>query len=241
MFRRSSSEGVDQRWKGVYGVGGASLIGVGALYFVGAVLSLMIGSSPGAGQAYLLALGSHLAVSTANFVVFSLAAVLLIFGVFALYFALKGINRKVILVGAVLMGLFVVLDLAITETNSLTLVSLVHNYMLATSDAQRSALSAAANYGLTLLPIGTFFSYVISSVALLIISVVMLKGVFMRATAILGIVTGVLGTIGGFHIFTPILGVFLVPSLVMFAIWLVATGIRLSLLGRQLPEAQPSA
>jgi len=80
-------------------------------------------------------------------------------------------------------------------------------------------------------PLATFYSWVVSSVGVLIISIVMLKGVFGKLIAYLGIVVGIVGTVGGFYVFLPALLVLASPTLVAFGLWCVLAGIRLYRLG----------
>jgi hypothetical protein len=199
--------------------GGICLALSGVFYLAGAVLSNIIGGSP-IGNTYLLNLAAHLTASWWNFALFSLALLPMGIGVFALYNALKAINKKAMLVALILVGIFLVWDLAVTEFNSLKLVWLVQNSLPGTEGP------------LSLLPVGTFISYFESSVGFLIISIVMLKSTFGKLLAILGIVATIEGIIGSFYIFIPALGLFLTPCLVAFGIWLVLAGFKLYKLGK---------
>ena len=75
-------------------------------------------------------------------------------------------------------------------------VSLSQSYAAATTDTTRASYIAAANYALAVLPFATFLSYVISSVGILIIGLVMMRGVFPRIAAAFGMGTGIFGTPG---------------------------------------------
>jgi hypothetical protein len=170
-------------------------------------------------------------ISRLNFLFFVLAHILLIPGISAFYFALKGINKNAMIIATGIMGLFIAVDIGITEMDSLALVTISQNYLAAASEAQRSAFIAAANYGLAILPIATFFSFFVSSVGLVIIATVMLKGVFMRVAALVGIVAGIEGIAGAFYVLIPSLSVLLIPCLITFALWSFIVGIRFNLLG----------
>ena len=223
---------VDPTWKGVYKVGGACALAIGLAYFIGAVLSIIIGPPPSGGELYLKSLAGHAVLSQINFGAFALADFLMLPAGMALFLALKHRAKNAMLLGAGIMVMAFVFDLAVTELNSLTLVALTQQYAAATSEVQRSAYVAAADYALATLPIATFCSYVVSSAGLLVISVVMLGGVFSRPTAYLGIAAGIEGIVGGFYIFLPALAVLLVPCLITFGIWLLLTGSRLYALGK---------
>jgi hypothetical protein len=232
IFRRGSSQEVDQGRKGLYLIGGISLIIIGILYFGGMIMSLIIGPPPSSSVIYFTAIAAHPIVAPVNFAAFIVAHFLLIPAIFALYFALKGVNRTAMLLATAFWGIFIALDIGVTEMSSMALVTLGHSYAAAMSEAQRSAYMAAANYALATLPLATFYSYVVSSIGLLITSILMLRGPFMRGVAFFGIGASVLGIIGGFYIFVPALAVLLSPCLIAFVLWLVFTGIRLCLLSR---------
>jgi Domain of unknown function (DUF4386) len=221
---------VDPTWGGVYRLGGVCLFLTGLLFFAGAALSILIGPAPLGGEAYLNGVAAHPMLSRLNFGAFALTDFLLVPGLLALYLALRRIDKNAMLVAAGLIALYVVLDLAITELNSLTLVALTREYEAA-AEAEKPAYVAAASYALATLPLGTFLSYVVSSFGLLIVSVVMLKGVFSRPTAWVGIVASAEGLVGGFYVLVPVLAVLLVPSLLAFGIWSLLAGTRLYRLG----------
>lgn len=217
----------DQTWKGVYRTGGICLLLIGVIYLIGAVLSIIIGPAPRGGELYLKSLAGHAVLAQVNFGLFAFTDFLLLPAVLALYLALKHLAKNPMLIAAGLLVLFLVLDLAITELNSLTLVSLTQHYTAATSDAQRAAYVAAADYALATLPIATFFSYMVSSVGLLMTSFVMLKGVFNKPTALLGIVASLEGIVGSLYVFLPAFAALLVPSLIAFGLWALFAGTRL--------------
>jgi hypothetical protein len=230
IFRRGSSQEVDQSRKGLYLIGGVSLIIIGALYFAGMILSIIIGPPPSSSEVYLNAIALHPVVSAVNFGAFIVAHFLLIPAVFALYFILKNVNKTAMLLAAAFWFIFIALDIGVTEMSSTALVTLSHSLAGAAGDTQRAAYMGAANYALATLPLATFYSYVVSSIGLLITAILMLRGPFMRGVPFFGIGASVLGIIGGFYIFIPALAVLLAPCLVAFVLWLVFTGIRLCLL-----------
>ena len=222
----------DPTWQGVYRVGGVCLLLTGLIYLIGAVLSIILGPAPSSGEQYLKSVAGHALLAQINFALFALTDFLLLPVSLAFYLALKHLARNAMLIAAGLMALFIVLDLAITEMNSLSLVTLTQHYAAATSETQRSAYVAAADYALATLPIATFYSYVVSSAGFLITSIVMLKGTFSRPTAFLGITACVEGIIGGLYVILPTLAVLLIPSLVTFGIWSLFAGSRLCQLGK---------
>jgi uncharacterized membrane protein YozB (DUF420 family) len=226
----------DPSWNGAYKVGGISLVIAGLAIFAVALLSIVIGPPPSSGDQYLQALATHAVVAQLNFGLFALADVLLLLGTLAIYLSLRQVARNAMLVGTALLALFVVLDLAVTELNSLTLVGLAQSYAATTGEALRSVYLAAAQYALATLPVATFLSYFLSSVGLLIVSIVMLRGVYPRLAAYAGIVGSVAGILGGFYPVIPPLALLLTPSLIAFGLWSLLSGARLYKLGKAQPE-----
>jgi hypothetical protein len=219
----------DPTWNPMYRVGGICLVLAGFAILAVAVLSMILGPPPSGGEEYLKAL---------NFGLFAFVDFMLLLGALALYLSLKQIAKSAMLVAASILAAFVVLDLAITELNSFALVGLTQRYATATSDALRSAYVAAADYALATLPLGTFLSYFVSSVGLLVASVVMLKGVFSRPTALAGIVASAAGIVGGFYLVLPPLALLLAPSLIAFGLWSLLAGARLCKLGGGQPASR---
>ena len=218
----------DRERQGTYRAGGVCLIAAGSLFLAGADLSMTIGAAPG-GEAYWKSLTARANVAFANFVVFAATDVLLMPGVLALFLALRKTARWSLPLGVGLPALYCIPDLALTETTSLGLVVLARQY--ARAGGLQRALSAAVAFPLAILPVATFFSYFVSSLGLLIVSAVMLRGAFPKPAAYAGIVASVEGIVGGSYVFLPVLVVLHVPSLIAFAAWCALTGLRLVRLG----------
>jgi len=201
------------------------------IYGVVVALSITLGPAPSGDLPYLTTLANHPALSRADFIVFSVSDLLLVPGAFALYHALGRSAKKLVLVAGVLLAAFVVIDLAVTEYNSLVLVQLAQNYAGATSDTQRATAIAEAAAARGALPIGTMLSYIVSSVGFLLAAIATFRGVFRRAIGVVGIIGSVEGILGGFYVLSPGFAAFLLPSLVTVGLWAVAVGIRLYRLG----------
>jgi len=224
----------DPTWKGVYKAGGLAMVMIGILYLVGSTLGYYLGGTPGNSQAYLQSLAARPTLAQITYWIFGLADILFIPAILGLYLALKEINKNAMLIATGILGFMFVLDLGITELNTLTLVSLTQNYAAATSDAQRAVYLAAENWELATLPIATFFSWIGPSSGFLIASIVMRNGSFGRNTARLGMIANGLGIVCGFYFLypVPVLAFFLTPTLILYGAWLIATGRRLYKLGR---------
>jgi hypothetical protein len=134
----------------------------------------------------------------------------------ALYVALRRTSQSWMTIAAALA--FVGIAVYFASNTAFNMLSLSDQYAAATTDAQRSMLLAAGQAMLAIYQ-GTAFdvSYVLVSVAPLIMSVVMLRSnVFSKATAYVGILANILGL----GIFLPAIGLFLsLFSVLGLAIW----------------------
>lgn len=146
----------------------------------------------------------------------------------ALFAALRQANRSLMMmaISAALLGTL----LHLLSNTSLEMIMLSQSYATATTDAQRTLYlaageaSLAAYYGMVF-----HVSYVLGYIAYILIGFVMLKNnIFSRATAILGIVTG----IAGFGFYLPKIGLLLsVLVVLLIGIWNVVVGRKLFRLG----------
>jgi hypothetical protein len=217
---------VDPDGKWLYRVGGVSAVLLGVAYLVIFPLYASVGAPPtvGDGEVWLGYLAGKTSVWWAIVALSVLTDVLFIPVALALYLALKTLHRDAMLIATALIGLFVAVDLAVTWTHYASLLSLSGSYAGAAGSAQRAAYVAAASYASAMLAsrLLVVYAIVILSSAFLIIGVVMLKGVFSKTTAYLGVATGILGivSIGGF-------GVAIILNAVCATIWILLVGYRL--------------
>jgi len=149
---------------------------------------------------------------------------------FALYLVLKEFNRNVMLLAGAFVGLFVVLDLAVTWSHYAAVLTLYQNYAIATDDAHRASYIAAANYASAMLnsPLEIVYAIVTLSSGILLIGLVMLRGAFNKITAYLALGTGVFGILSltGFS--------FAIIGNALFATaWLFLVGYRLYRLAQE--------
>ncbi len=216
---------VDAEGKGLYRIGGlcALLLGLGYVSII--PLYASVGAPPSDGQAWLAYLTGN--KTTVWWVILGLSVltdVLFVPVALALYLALKGVNRYAMQVAAALVGVFVVVDLAVTWANYAALLTLGTNYAAATTDAQRAAYVAAANYPAAVLSSHVEPVYAIGtlSLAILVIGLVMLKGIFGKVTAYLAVFTGILGIIA-----TTGWTVAVILNAVLATLWVLLAGYRL--------------
>jgi hypothetical protein len=226
---------VDPDGKWLYRVGGISALVLGIAYIITIPLYAHVGAPPSGGEARLKYLALHTTVWWAILGLSVLTDFLFVPVALALYLALKGVNRNAMLVATAFVGLFIVLDLAVTWSNYASLITLSGHYAAATNDAQRAAYVAAANYASAVLAssLEAVYSIMVLSFGILMIGLVMLKGIFSKSTAYLGLVTGILGIVsvaGPFFVST--LSVTIIITSVLTTVWVLFVGYRLYRLGK---------
>lgn len=216
----------DRKW--LYRVGGICALVLGLAYLITIPLYAYVGTPPGSGEAWLNYLAGKTTVWWAILGLSVLTDLLFVPVGLSLYVALKGINRNAMLIATAFVGLFIVLDLAVTWPNYASLIALSGNYAAAANDAQRIVYVAAANYASAVLAsrLEAFYAIVILSSGILITSLVMLKGIFGKSTAYLGLAAGALGivSIAGWN-------VAIIMNAVLATIWVLFVGYRLYRLG----------
>ncbi len=222
---------VDPDGKWLYRVGGVSALVLGMAYIVVFPLYAHVGAPPsGDGEAWLKYFAGKTTVWWAILGLSVLTDFLYVPVALSLYLALKGVHRNAMLLATALVGLFVVLDLAVTWSAFASLLTLSGHYAAASNDVQRAAYVAAAHGASAVLtsPLEVVYAIVVLSSGILMIGFVMLKGVFSRTTAYLGVLTGILGivSIAG-------LSVTIIMNAVLATVWLLFVGYRLYRLARQ--------
>ena len=219
---------VDPEGKWLYRVGGISALVIGITYLITILLYAHVGAPPSGGEAWLKYLALKTTPWWAILGLSVLTDLLFVPVALSLYLALKGVNRNAMLVATAFVGLFIVLDLAVTWPNYASLITLSGHYATATNDAQRVAYIAAANYASAVLAshLEAVYAIVVLSLGILMIGLVMLKGIFNKSTAYMGLVTGVLGivSIAG-------LNVTIIMNAILATVWVLLVGYRLYRLG----------
>jgi len=211
-------------------LGGVSAIVLSVAYIVTFPLYAQVGAPPIGGQAWMEYLAGKTTVWWAILGLAVLTDLLFVPFASALYVALRNVHRNAMLLAIVLVGLFVAIDLAVTWTNIGALLTLSADHAAATTDAQRAAYVAAANFASAVIasPLERVYAILFLSIGILMIGLVMLRGAFGRIPAYLGVVTGLLGIVAqtGW-------GVSIILNAVLATIWILVSGFRLQRLGRQ--------
>jgi hypothetical protein len=219
----------DGKW--MYRVGGISALVIGIGYIIIFPLFALVGAPPSGGEVWLKYLEGKTTVWWAILGLCVFTDFLYVPVAFSLYLALERVNRYAMLVAAAFVGLFVVLDLAVTWTNYASLLTLSGLHGAATNDVQRAGYVAAANYASAVLASRTevFYSIVDLSLAILIIGFVMLKGtgIFSKTAAYLGMAAGMFGIVAISGFFVSI-----IINAVLTTVWLWFVGYRLFRLGQ---------
>jgi hypothetical protein len=224
----------DGNW--LYRVGGISGLFFGAAYLVIIALYMPIGARPDGVGAQLEYFAAHTGVWWGILGLSVLTDILLAPLALALYQALKGIHKSAMLLAVVFMGFFIILDLAITWTNYAVMIALANSYTAATDEAARAAVAAAAIYPSAVLESSILYVYntLTLSIGILITGVVMLRGVFGRGTAYLGLSTGVMGSIAVLSsLFVAGLDFTIILASLLTMLWALFVGFSLYRLGRK--------
>ena len=216
--------------KTLYRIGGTSGILIGVLYVVITLLYVLGGLLPDDSEEKLKYLAAHTLQWWGILWLSVLTDFLFILVAWSLYVALKDIDRNTMLMGAGLIVVFVILDLAITWPNYSVLITLSGKYTNAIDEVDRQSLIGAASYTAEVLSSRLLGSYIIlvPSIGIFMIGMVMMKGIFNKATAYLGLITGILGTIsvvGAF--FVEAIGTAAIATSIFTTIWVLLVGFRL--------------
>ncbi|OHD74027.1 MAG: hypothetical protein A2177_14595 [Spirochaetes bacterium RBG_13_68_11] len=248
--------GIDPRWKGLFRVGGAAALIAAILCRrnLGAEIALLrtIGilrfdyaTNPGNIMEWFTLLGSHPLIGLTMLNLFDLINYGLVgLIVLALYPALRRGRESVMAIAAALCCVAVVTYFATNQ--AFTMLSLSRQFTAATTDAQRDLLLStgqavlAMSYGNAYEGEGLYVSFLLVSLAGLMISAVMLRSrIFGRGTAVVGILANAFGLV-----YYPALvaapGIIALPisiSSVFLLIWYILTGLKLLRLGRRTESA----
>jgi hypothetical protein len=219
----------DRTW--LYRVGGGAAIAFGIAYLIIIALYVPMGARPSGAEALLAYIGGN---ATAWWAILGLSVLtdfLLVPIGLALYFALRNINTPAMLIATAFVGLFVILDLALTWTNFAALIALSGPYMAATNDAQRVVFVTAALYPSSVVGSNLLFVYnsLTLAVGILLTSVVMRQGLFSKRSAYVGVATGVLGIVAVASSFfsSSVSGMAIILTSVLTLVWYLMVGYKL--------------
>ncbi len=231
---RTSREAVsapDFSWRGLYRVGGVCALLAGVLYIIALVLDFILPPAPAAGGAAMLQyVASNRSLYILGQTLWLAPSVLLMVVFLALPIALKHLNKCYAAIGALIGIASWALTLAWPTTGGggHALVYLSDQFIAATNAAQRAVFATAAEGFIAQNTIPTIIG-ILEPIGILILSLLMLKGVFHKSVAYFGIVTGVLGIVS--EALRPILGVGYAIYGVLLIVWFLVIGWNLYRLG----------
>lgn len=223
----------DPSWSDLYRAGGVSAVLFVVLILVAIVLIVVAPPPLSAdGATTLQYIAAHKVLYTIEQVLWLAPSVFAAVVFLALYQALKHLNKSYAALGALAGFVSWVLGLAIPTTGggAPVLVYLSDHYMTATTAVQHTAFATAAEAFIAENNI-PFAAGILAPVGILILSLVMLKGVFPKGVAYLGIATGVLGFAS--EALRPMIGSGYFVYGLLLPIWFLVVGWKLYRMARQ--------
>lgn len=228
---------VDPDGKWLDRVGGISALAFGIAYIIIIALYVPMGAAPSDAEAKLTYLAENTTPWWGIIGLSVLTDFLLVPVALALYVALQGTNRNLMLLATAFVGLFVVLDLPLTWLNFAVLMNLSGSYAAATSEAQRAVFVAAAQYSSAVINSSLIFVYntLTLSIGILLTGLAMLKGIFNKGTAYVGVVTGILGVVAvaGSYVVSAFGTIVVIIASTLTMVWVFLIGYRLLRRGQQ--------
>ena len=228
-------------WGPLYRAGGVSGGLFVALLVVAILLAILTPPPPTAGGAATLDfIATHRTLYLVHQELWLVPGVFAAVVYLALFPALRPLHPSVAALGCAVGGIAWALTLAMptTSTGAPALVYLSDQYAVAGDPAQGAAFVAAAE-GLIALNRTPTAVGVLTTIGMLIVSLVMLRGVFPRWVAYLGIATGVLGIAS--EALRPVIeGGYAVYGLLLL-VWMGAVAWRLFRLGQDSALAPPAS
>lgn len=213
----------------LYHFTGISTIALGVSYIIIIALYIISGAPPAELDSKLNHMAGHQIEWWGILILSVITDLFFIPMSLCLFLLLKDIGRNMIMTGAVLLTIFVVLDLAITWPNYSAMITLGQKYAMAEA-SQKQVLLTVAYYPSEILDSTLLGIYIIlvPSIGILLIGLVMLRGIFNKATAYMALGSGILGiisTVGPF--FYKPLGLMVVLGSTLTLIWSFQVGVKL--------------
>lgn len=218
--------------KGLYRTGAISVIVAGVLVLITVPLipQLLPSLAPPTVQAGLQALQSQGSLYATTWGLYLVSDLLYVIVFPALYFALKQVNRTMMLVAVILNTLFVGLDVGIDIPLRLSLIGVSNSFSSSTGGAQQAYL-ATAQSTMDAANITALVATLMQFVALILASFVMTRShSFRRSTGYVGIVSGILALlfIPAFALGSPsAAGILNLGGFIFLGIWSLLAGYRL--------------
>jgi hypothetical protein len=234
----AATTGPDSSWRGLYRAGGVAGLLAGLIYIVATILIFTTPSVPTSGGAEtLLYIASHRSLYILKQILWLAPSALAMIVFLALYPALKHLNKSYAAIGAVLGISAWALSLAwpTTGEGAPTLIYLSDRYIAATTDAERTAFATAAEVLIATEAIPAALG-ILQTIGILVISLVMVGGVFPKWVAYLGVATGAIGIVS--EALISILGIAYAIYGVLVMVWFLVIGWQLYRLASDEEQAE---
>jgi len=230
---------LDSPWRPLYRAGGACAAIAVAMYVAALVLFVATTAPPtSGGEEILRYIDAHRTTYVIRQLLWLAPSLFLMVVSLALAVSLRILNRSF----AAIAGMIAVTSWAVsfswptTGEGSLAMVRLSDKYASAATDAERASYVAGAEVLMALNDIPGIIG-ILQTLGILLISLLMLQGIFPRALAWLGVATGAIGIVS--EALRPVLGwAYSIYGLLLFA-WLIWVAIELWRL--EPPDAQAAA
>jgi hypothetical protein len=210
----------DPAWKSLYRIGGISFILLGIISLSAVAVFALLGPQPeNPIDSYLVRFAANKLANVIIVVIFSLITVLLIPGFLALYQILKPVNRGIMLIATVSIGLAVVVSFVTTIIPNISLFYISDAYSTASTDTQRNWYITATVVARAYQSAAFLFGLIYSAV-IVITSLLMRKVSFKKTTVYLGLLGGVIGMLASIPIFSSLFPIFFLLD----AIWFLLVG-----------------
>ena len=226
---KSNKMSIDQNWKGMYKVGGFSLLIAGVIPILYLLFVIIMQQTiPPLPLETLENPGPPVTL----FLIAIIGETLLMPGVLGLYFALKNTNKTHMLI-ATAFSLISVIMFLVSRAQIFSLFPISGRYMATPSEIMKAAYLASADRAIELGNIYADMALMFLGVASILIGLVMLKGAVGRRIGYLVIVAGI------FTVFVPPAVILELPimiplmAVVLGAVWQLIVGARLYSLGKR--------
>ncbi len=223
----------DPSWRTLYFTGGVAALLASLCYIAAMVATFAVPEAPTSGGAATLTyIADHRAVYIAQQILWLVPSILLMVTFLSLWPVLKDLDKSV---GAIAVTLSIIswgvtLAYPATGGGAPALVYLSDQYTMAGSDAERASFASAAEGFIAQNYVSTLMG-VLETAGILIVSLVMLKGVFPRWVAYLGIATGAVGIVS--EALKPLLEMGYIVYGLLVMVWIIAIGWEMIGLGRE--------
>ena len=227
------TETAQSKWNWLYKIGGAAAL-LSLVFFPIQIMVFLVNPPPDSVIGWFQLFQDNPLVGLLDLdLLLIVDQVLAILIFLALYAALRRAQESFMEISLALGLVSIVLFIA--SNPAFAMLSLSDQYAAATSDAQRAVFLAAGQAALITWQGSAFqVSYLLGSIAAIILSAVMLRSrLFSKATAYLGILANVIAL----GLYVPVIGIYIsIFSVVFLWVWYLLIACRLFQLGRAVPE-----